>query len=65
MSGFNVFLVRQTYDADEVKEFNQGRVEEVVLVCVGNERFDHRAEQIQPRDMSVIELIFEADALPQ
>ena len=58
-------MMRETYDADEVKEFDERRVEKVVLVRVGGERVDDRAEQVEPRDVSVIELILETNALPQ
>ena len=54
-----------TYDAYEVEEFNERRVEKVVLVWVSDERLDDRPEQIKPCDVSVIELIFEADTLAQ
>jgi len=58
-------LTCATYDADEVEQFDERRVEKVVLVSVGNERVDHRTEQIKSRDVSVIELILQTNALPQ
>jgi len=56
---------RQTYDTYEVKEFNESRVEKIVFVSVGNERFDHRPEQIESCNVTIVEFILETDALPQ
>jgi len=54
-----------TYDADEIKEFNKCWVEEVVLVCIGNERFHDWPEQIKSCNMSIIELVLQPNTLPQ
>jgi len=46
-----------TYHANEVEEFDERRVEKVVLVSVGDEHVDDRPEQIKPCDVSVVELV--------
>ena len=53
----------ETYNTDEVKELDECRVEEIVLVSVGGERLHHRPEQIKPGDVAIVELILETDTL--
>ena len=48
--------------ADELEELEDTRVEQVVLVAVRLEQLDRRGEALVLRDISVVELVLEADA---
>jgi len=45
------------YDANELKEFNDGRVEEIVTRAVSYESINDRLEEISLDDVPVVELI--------
>ena len=52
------------FNSDELKHFQDGRVEKVVSVIVANQGIDNRKKQVAFYDVSVIELIFEINYLP-
>ena len=51
-------MMKETYNSYEVKQFNKSRVEKIVLVSVSNERIDHRPEQIEFCNVTIVKLIF-------
>ncbi len=54
-----------TYGSNEVEEFDDGRVEDVVAVGVRAQRVDERLEQVGLDDVLVERLLFEAERLAQ
>ena len=50
--------LKETYNSYEVKQFNKSRVEKIVLVSVSNECIDHRPEQIEFCNVTIVKLIF-------
>ena len=51
-------------DLDELEHLENGGVEKVVAVVVGDECVDYRGEEIALDDVSVVELVLEGDDLP-
>merc|ERR1719278_2070235 len=51
-------------DLDELEHLENGGVEKVVAVVVGDECVDHRGEEVALDDVSVVELVLQGDDLP-
>ena len=51
-------------DLDELEHLENGGVEKIVAVVVGDECVDNRGEEVALDDVSVVELVLEGDDLP-
>lgn len=52
-----------TNRADELKQFDHSRVEKIVPVTVGNKTLDNGSEEIALDDVTIVEVILEANDL--
>ena len=56
--------VQHTHSIDVLKQFDDGRVQEVVSLSIGHKRLNDRGKQVVPHNVAIVVLIFQTDNSP-